>query len=111
MRQLEASLTKDEGLTACYYPFIRHILMAATNPSWFIVPLIAALTAPLHAQNISREKEAEIMRDVKVPDSFETTVFAAPPAVNYPVFVAAAPDGTLFVSSDKNGSLGREPNR
>ncbi|MFM8469339.1 MAG: heme-binding protein, partial [Limisphaerales bacterium] len=29
---------------------------------------------------------------------------------NYPVFVAAAPDGTLYVSSDGNGSLGRLPN-
>lgn len=56
-------------------------------------------------------KEAEILQDVKVADGFEATLFAAPPMANYPVFVAAAPDGTLFVSSDGNGSLGRNPDR
>ncbi len=60
---------------------------------------------------LSAEREAEILQDVKVVESFEVTVFAAPPAVNYPVFVAAAPDGTLYVSSDGNGSLGRDPER
>lgn len=65
-------------------------------------PKITALTAA---------QRAEILKDVKVADGFEATVFAAPPAVNYPVFVAAAPDGTLFVSSDGNGSLGRDPKR
>lgn len=59
----------------------------------------------------SAEQEAEILRDVKVPDGFEATVFAAPPAVNYPVFVAATVDGTVYVSSDGNGSLGRNPMR
>jgi len=56
-------------------------------------------------------REAELLQDVKVADGFEATLFAAPPLVNYPVFVAAAPDGTLFVSSDGNGSLGRNPDR
>ena len=46
-----------------------------------------------------------------MPEGFDVTVFAAPPLVNYPVFVAAAPDGTLYVSSDGNGSLGRNPAR
>ncbi len=32
-------------------------------------------------------------------------------AANYPVYVAAAPNGDLYVSSDGNGSLGREPGR
>lgn len=57
----------------------------------------------------AREKEAALLKDVKVAEGFEAVLFAAPPAVNYPVFVAAAPDGTLYVSSDGNGSLGREP--
>ncbi len=55
------------------------------------------------------EKAAELIKDVKVPEGFEATIFATPPAVNYPVFVAAAPDGTLYVSSDGNGSLDRKP--
>jgi putative membrane-bound dehydrogenase-like protein len=57
------------------------------------------------------EREAEILKDVKVADGFTATLFAAPPLVNYPVFVAAAPDGTLYVSSDGNGSLGRKAER
>jgi putative membrane-bound dehydrogenase-like protein len=66
---------------------------------------------PPRIERISEEAERAILRDVKVPDGFEATVFAAPPAVNYPVFVAATVDGTLFVSSDGNGSLGRDPAR
>ena len=55
------------------------------------------------------EKAEKLIKDVKVPADFEATIFATPPAVNYPVFVAAAPDGTLYVSSDGNGSLDRKP--
>lgn len=60
---------------------------------------------------LSSQQEQSILKDIQVADGFEATIFAAPPAVNYPVFVAAAPDGTLYVSSDGNGSLGRDPNR
>jgi len=59
----------------------------------------------------SAEQDANILKDVKVPEGFVATVFAAPPAVNYPVFVAASVDGTVYVSSDGNGSLGRDPQR
>ncbi|MEQ1827689.1 MAG: discoidin domain-containing protein [Pirellula sp.] len=62
-------------------------------------------------ERLSPEQEAEILKDVKVAEGFEATVFAAPPAVNYPVFVAASVDGTLYVSSDGNGSLGRNAMR
>ncbi len=55
--------------------------------------------------------EEATLGDVKVPDGFDVTVFATPPAVNYPVFVASAPDGTAYVSVDKNGSLDREAKR
>lgn len=67
--------------------------------------------APPRVVNLTAEQEQVILKDVKVADGFAVTVFAAPPAVNYPVFVAAAPDGTLYVSSDGNGSLGRDPAR
>lgn len=60
---------------------------------------------------IRKQADQAVLNDVKLPDGFEATVFATPPAVNYPVFVAAAPDGTVYVSSDKNGSLDREPRR
>ncbi len=52
-----------------------------------------------------------LLADVKAPEGFTTTIFATPAQANYPVFVAATHDGTLFVSSDGNGSLGRDPNR
>lgn len=56
-------------------------------------------------------KEAEILKDVKVADGFEAALFSAPPQSNYAVFVSAAPDGTLYVSSDGNGSLDRQLDR
>jgi putative membrane-bound dehydrogenase-like protein len=60
---------------------------------------------------LTPEEEAAILKDVKVAEGFEATLFANSAAANYPVFVAAEPDGTLYVSSDGNGSLGRNPKR
>jgi putative membrane-bound dehydrogenase-like protein len=74
-------------------------------------PYAKSGNAPPRVETLSPERERKILDDVKVPEGFDVTVFAAPPLVNYPVFVAAAPDGTLYVSSDGNGSLGREPGR
>ena len=59
----------------------------------------------------SAPDDAPVLSDVKVPAGFDVNVFATPPAANYPVYVTAAPDGTLFVSCDKNGSLDRNPLR
>lgn len=55
--------------------------------------------------------EQEKLSEVKAPEGFDVTLFAAPPAVNYPVFVAASPEGDVYVAVDKNGSLDREPMR
>lgn len=60
---------------------------------------------------LTPEEEAAILRDVKVSEGFEVTLFANSKAANYPVYVAAAPNGDLYVSSDGNGSLGRNPKR
>lgn len=46
--------------------------------------------------------------DVQAPDGFNVTLFGAPPAVNYPVCLSAAPTGELFVGVDEQGSLGKE---
>jgi putative membrane-bound dehydrogenase-like protein len=46
---------------------------------------------------------------VKAPDGFDLTLFAAPPRVAYPVALAAAPTGELFVAVDEQGSIGRTP--
>ena len=55
--------------------------------------------------------DEQILKDVHAPPEFDVTVFAKPPMANYPVFVAAAPDGTLYVASDGNGSLDRAQHR
>lgn len=86
-------------------------------PSRFLITALStalALTAAA-AENISPaptpEQEQSLLKDVKVPPGFDATIFAVPPAVNYPVFVSAAPDGSIYVSSDRNGSLDRAANR
>ena len=60
---------------------------------------------------VDPQKAAALAKEVKCPDDFDVSIFATAPAVNYPVFVAAAPDGTVYVSSDGNGSLDRKPHR
>jgi putative membrane-bound dehydrogenase-like protein len=60
---------------------------------------------------LSAAAEAQILKDVRVPEGFDLTLFANSAAANYPVFVAAAPNGDVYVSSDGNGSLGRKPRR
>ncbi|MFM9059511.1 MAG: c-type cytochrome [Planctomycetaceae bacterium] len=72
--------------------------------------LLLACSAAMAAESRS-EQAAALVRDVRVPEGFTATIFATPAQANYPVFVAATPDGTLFVSSDGNGSLGRDPDR
>jgi putative membrane-bound dehydrogenase-like protein len=52
-----------------------------------------------------------LLLGVKVPAGYEALVFAAPPEVNYPTCLSAAPTGELFVGVDENGSLDRAPNR
>lgn len=68
-------------------------------------------TTTLDPAAAAKAAEAAFLKDVKLPEGFEATLFAAPPAVNYPTFVAAAPNGDLYVSVDKNGSLDRQPHR
>ncbi len=62
-------------------------------------------------ETLSPEQVANILEDVTVPEGFDVNVFSNSAAANYPVYVAAAPNGDVYVSSDGNGSLGREPSR
>ncbi len=48
----------------------------------------------------------QLIELVKAPPEFRVSLFATSDQVNYPVSVAAAPDGTLYVASDANSSLG-----
>ena len=52
-----------------------------------------------------------LLAGVKLPAGYEALVFAAPPEVNYPTCLSAAPTGELFVGVDENGSLDRAANR
>ncbi len=67
-----------------------------------IPPKIVALT---------EKEEKDILSNVKVPEGFDVSVFSDWRSANYPVYVAAAPNGDLYVSSDGNGSLGRNAGR
>lgn len=60
---------------------------------------------------LSSKEEDDILKQVKVPEEFDVTVFSSWQAANYPVYVAASPSGDLYVASDGNGSLGRDPGR
>src|SRR5258708_217551 len=58
----------------------------------------------------SQPIDEKTFRDnVKAPDGFDVSLFAAPPKVAYPVALAAAPTGELFVAVDEQGSIGRTP--
>lgn len=52
-----------------------------------------------------------ILREIKVPDGFTATVFAAPPNVSYPTCLATTYNGIVYVGVDENGSLDRKPKR
>ena len=56
----------------------------------FLLPLVTA--APLWA----------------LPDGFEINTFAEPFDAEYPTALTAAADGTVYVSEDRNGSLGKK---
>ena len=56
-------------------------------------------------------KGTGLLSGIKAPPGFEVTLFAAPPDVNYPTCLATAPDGTVYVGIDENGSLDRKEGR
>ena len=60
---------------------------------------------------LSAHEEAELLKDVEVPKGFNKSLFAPWQMANYPTYVAAAPNGDLYVSSDGNASGGRQKDR
>jgi putative heme-binding domain-containing protein len=44
-----------------------------------------------------------------LPTDWEINVFAGPPNIDYPTSISAAANGDVYVSSDPNGSLGKDP--
>ena len=78
---------------------------------WKLTPLVTGTPTAGKPNPGSLPRDGDLRSDLKVPAGFSATIFARPPLVNYPVFVSAAPDGTLYVSSDGNGSGGRDKHR
>ncbi len=94
--------------------FVRVTYLGCNTGSWASlreVKVLGEKTEVVNADDPRKEADAPIFADVKLPEGYEATVFARPPAVNYPVAVAAATNGDIYVSVDKNGSLGRGPHR
>ena len=73
--------------------------------------LILTLAASALAADAPAKSEADILKSLKLPEGYEATVFAMPPAVGYPTAVSASADGVLFVGVDENGSLDAKPGR
>ncbi len=56
--------------------------------------------------------DVTVAADASQPGAeFNVSLFGVPPRVNYPVCLAAAPTGEVFVGVDEQGSLGREKGR
>ncbi|MES2708781.1 MAG: PVC-type heme-binding CxxCH protein [Verrucomicrobiota bacterium] len=88
------------------------LLAAGTAALTVVTSPVARAQAPVTSPPPEQlKKEAAYLKEVKVPDGFDLTLFSSPPQSNYPVFVASSVDGTVYVSSDKNGSLDRAPKR
>ena len=83
-----------------FQPFRRALL-----PALSIFALLAAAQAA-DVKSGSRSDAEALLRNVKAPAGFKVTLFAAPPEVAYPVCLAAAVTGEVFIGIDENGSLG-----
>ena len=86
----------------------------STNPaSRFsrVISLAAAVLASAFAGDAPPAAPADLLAATIVPPEFDVTLFATPAEANYPASVAAAPDGTLYVASDANSSLGTDLGR
>lgn len=93
--------------------YVRVTMLDTNKANWaslFEVEIHGTETMEVAAAQGNSAEEQAILSEVKVPEGFEATLFAAPPAVLYPVSVAAAPDGVVYVAVDKNGSIDRKPN-
>lgn len=91
--------------------YVKLTFLGTNTGAWGSVRELKVLgeeKVPVESLSSRNSAEEATLAEVKASKGFTRTLFAAPPAVNYPVFVAAAPNGDVFVASDKNGSLGRD---
>ncbi len=74
---------------------------AQTPPAGYQPAAEAFATTPVNNPTYAEPA----IRELTVPPEFEGRVWGTPPLVNHPTAVAAAPDGTIYVAVDGNGSL------
>jgi len=102
------------GVSAAGTRYVRVTFLGSSTGHWASIREFEAFAGPLPPLPVdvpadSGKDAAPGPTDVRPPDGFQVHVFGAPPAVNYPVCLAAAPTGELFVGVDPQGSLGQEP--
>ena len=104
-------MTKTKSFTCFSLCFLLNGLMG--NPTSKDSALAKGGNSKPTIVKLSPAEEATILQKggVSVPDGFEATLFAPWQSANYPVYVTAAPNGDLYVSSDGCGSLGRDADR
>lgn len=66
---------------------------------------------PLPEGVTSAAEGAASIEDVKAPEGFDVSLYAAPPQVNYPVCVTTSVEGEVFIGVDEQGSLGKDKDR
>jgi len=113
-----AEVTFDPAMVQFYFAGIQYALgdLKADDSASGAAPVVGSAaqtpspsvkSAAGMGRNPADSEQAKIVLEhVRFDPAFDVTTFAAPPMVNSPVFVSAAPDGALFVSSDPNGSVG-----
>ena len=107
-----AEVTFDTAMVKFYLAGIQYALgdlQADEKPTGPApAPAAPVKTGAAPAQNPADSEQAKIvLQHVRFDPAFEFTTFAAPPMVNSPVFVSAAPDGCVE-SPPVHGGLGRQ---
>lgn len=84
--------------------YVRVTVTKAPSGSWASFFEVEVFGKELAEKSASAQVDRRLA-EVKVPEGFERTIFAAPPDISYPTCIAAEPTGEVFVGVDQNGSL------
>ncbi|MFM7832968.1 MAG: heme-binding domain-containing protein, partial [Planctomycetaceae bacterium] len=103
-----------DAVTADNIRFLKITFLGSNGGGWGSIREVEAYPGDLPPlpPGLSAGGEASASAaDVKSPAGFRSTVFAAPPEVTYPVCLTTSPGGEVFVGTDEQGSLGKDPGR
>ena len=114
-KSTEAKQIQVQSLTPADVRHVRLTVTGAAEGAWaslFEFEVFGTEPAPAVALRVKKSSDPQsILKQVKVPDGFKASVFAAPPDVNYPTCLTVAPTGEVFVGIDENGSLDAKAKR